>query len=96
MYLGHFVEVGERHEIFLPPRHLYTELSSPASAAEPAPSLLLIILERDIPEVAKVPSGVRAIRAARTGRDLRGEAAAARRSSATGTRPSATSPTICA
>ena len=58
MYLGHFVEVGERREIFLRPKHPYTEaLFSGIPQPNPHRPLERIILEGEIPEVAKVPSG---------------------------------------
>ena len=58
MYLGHFVEVGERREIFLRPKHPYTEaLFSGIPQPNPHRPLQRIILEGDIPDVAKVPSG---------------------------------------
>ena len=58
MYLGHFVEVGERREIFLRPKHPYTEaLFSGIPQPNPHRPLERIILEGDIPEVANVPSG---------------------------------------
>ena len=58
MYLGHFVEVGERHEIFRKPKHPYTEaLFSGIPQPNPHRPLQRIILEGDIPDVAEVPSG---------------------------------------
>ena len=58
MYLGHFVEIGERRDIFLRPRHPYTEaLFSGIPQPNPHRPLKRIILEGDIPDVAKVPTG---------------------------------------
>ena len=58
MYLGHFVEVGERREIFRRPKHPYTEaLFSGIPQPNPHRPLKRIILEGDIPDVAKTPAG---------------------------------------
>ncbi len=58
MYLGHFVEVGERQEIFRRPKHPYTEaLFSGIPQPDPHRPLKRIILEGDIPDVAKAPAG---------------------------------------
>jgi oligopeptide/dipeptide ABC transporter ATP-binding protein len=58
MYLGHFVEVGDRAQIFGKPLHPYTEaLFSGIPQPNPHRPLKRIILEGDIPDVAQVPSG---------------------------------------
>ena len=58
MYLGHFVEVGEREQIFNKPLHPYTEaLFSGIPQPDPHRPLQRIVLEGDIPDVAEVPTG---------------------------------------
>ena len=58
MYLGHFVEVGARKEIFEQPLHPYTEaLFSGIPQPNPHKPLKRIILEGDIPDIAKIPEG---------------------------------------
>ena len=58
MYLGHFVEIAKRSDIFLRPKHPYTEaLFSGIPQPNPHRPLQRIILEGDIPEVSEVPSG---------------------------------------
>ena len=58
MYLGNFVEVGARAEIFAKPLHPYTEaLFSAIPQPNPKLALKLIELEGDIPEITRIPSG---------------------------------------
>lgn len=58
MYLGRFVEVGERKQIFDKPLHPYTEaLFSGIPQPNPHRPLERIVLEGDIPDVANLPSG---------------------------------------
>ncbi len=58
MYLGHFVELGDRQQIFDKPLHPYTEaLFSGIPQPNPHRPLKRIVLEGDIPDVAQVPTG---------------------------------------
>ena len=58
MYLGHFVEVGSREEIFEKPLHPYTEaLFSGIPQPNPHKPLNRIVLTGDIPDITKIPEG---------------------------------------
>ena len=58
MYLGHFVEIGDRKEIFERPFHPYTEaLFSGIPQPNPYRPLKRIILEGEIPDISKIPKG---------------------------------------
>lgn len=58
MYLGHFVEIGGRKEIFEKPLHPYTEaLFSGIPQPNPHKPFKRIILKGDIPDITRIPEG---------------------------------------
>lgn len=60
MYLGHVVEIADRHTLFAAPRHPYTEiLLSAVPVPNPRTPAKRILLQGDPPSPANPPSGCR-------------------------------------